>query len=409
MGMDAKQCVKELWRGISCPSWGGLMGTLGVAAAWMGLCLWGITPSLIHDPRYTAYFEADQRDGFARLTAHTLRLAQQRPAEDSVVILSDSSGREAIEIKDLEKDLLAEMGRPIRVEMLAANGLSQWGQVAITDVIRDHVKGVVLLEISPQMLATGKEPATEYERWVAVESDAFREELRRAGAAPPPNWGNYFLDNYRFFVARTECVRYLLPGYAPPSEPNEHPTDTEHARPWAPWRYRKAHGMAYDWIESYAANRDMNLGIYQRMIQRLRPDPLQGQIKVAFYETIENPFLANLARSVDEERYRDLHYAPDMHAFEQANCVPCFSCGPEAGLTMGDFWDPFHMMSETGRARYTELLAQHVAVLLQSPVEDWPTVQAAMAPRGLGPATTQADQEETPAPAIHVGKRKKHP
>ena len=57
MGMGAKQCIKELWRGISCPSWGGLMGTLCVAAGWLALCLWGITPKLVRE--HTAYFETD--------------------------------------------------------------------------------------------------------------------------------------------------------------------------------------------------------------------------------------------------------------------------------------------------------------------------------------------------------------
>ncbi len=101
-----------------------------------------------------------------------------------------------------------------------------------------------------------------------------------------------------------------------------------------------------------------------------------------------------------------------MHVFEQKNCVPLFSCAPEAGVTLADFWDAFHMRDEDARRRYSELLAQHLAVLLKSPDEDWSTVEAAMAPRSLGPATTQAGQpedQETPPPATRTGGRKRHP
>jgi hypothetical protein len=394
--MTIKQCSAEFLRGATRPSLAGLAGTLGVTVGIILLCAWKITPHLVAN--YPAYFEADDRDEFAQLTSQTLKIEESPTDGLSVVILGDSSIREAVTSpEDMERRVAAHLGRPVHVHLLVANGLTQWGATAITDVIRDHIKGVVLLEISPYNLSYGGEVLTEYVRTVAVNSDAFRWEVSNANLPPLPHTGIYLFDNYRFFIARPQCIWNLVEA---PKDLEQHPQ--EHSRSWNDEQWRKGYRMAFEWIATYQTNRDMNLGIYERMIQRLRANP---DIKVALYETIENPHLAELAKSQKEPLARK-GYEEDLAEFEAAHTVPRFDCGPEAHLTKDDFWDPFHLRSDSGRERYTELLARHVAILLQAPVEDVAAVQASMAPMSLWPATTRASTTEADDAATH--KKKKH-
>ena len=148
----------------------------------------------------------------------------------------------------------------------------------------------------------------------------------------------------------------------------------------------------------------MNLGLYQRMIQRLRAYP---RVKVALYETIENPIFDDLLKRYQKQDARQhvKEYEDDIARFERENCLPRFDCGPEIGLVVENFWDPFHMRDQEARQRYTQVLARHVAILLQAPSEDAATVAAALKPIDIGPPATR----ESPPPTTQRSGKKKRP
>jgi len=352
-----KQRGAEFIRGATRPSLGALLGAACVGAALLGVCAWGITPHLIATK--PGYFEVDKRDEFAHLTARTLQIAESPVDGTSVVIIGDSSVREAISSpEDLEQQLLEKSGQHVTVKLLAAGGLTQWGTVAITDNIRDHIKGVVLLEISPYNLSMDEEPLTEYERTVAVESEAFRDEIRKFGLTPPPHTGNYFIDNYRFFVARPACLWNLV--YEPLNPPQHF---IEHPRAWSRRQWARAYARVWAWVPHYDENKARNLAIYQRMIERLRKN--RG-ITVALYETIESPQIQSLAHGSNDKKTKARYYT-DMAAFLHENHLELLDVASEAEVGNRDFWDPFHMMTDNARRRYTAALANRLAELLAPP------------------------------------------
>lgn len=347
----------EFVRGATRPSAGALLGTLCVTAGLIALCAWRITPQLLAN--HPGYFELDERDEFPSLTAGALKIAVDPPDGIDAVIIGDSAIREAVtDPADLERLINQKTNRPVHVKFLAAGGLTQWGMIGVSDAIREHVKGVVLLEISPMNLGRPPEEAGDFTRVVALPSEAYRDEVRAAGVRPPPGVGNYFLDNYRFFVARPAAVGNLFQG---PVQSQQH--QEEHKVPWSDKDWKRSFGRIWNWTASYDGNAARNLAIYRRMIERLRKNP---DITVVLYKCIENP--RNISQWRDKPAILDAvrKYDADVAAWRRKMTpgVPLLDIGAEAQLVPEDFWDSFHMMDDKARARFTSKLAEDVVRLL---------------------------------------------
>jgi len=81
--------------------------------------------------------------------------------------------------------------------------------------------GLVLIEVSPAHLAAGLGSLRQraaYPRF-GFYSGALRDEETRAAFPAPPELGNYFLDNYRFFLARPQILWHVIDG---PVEVRDH-------------------------------------------------------------------------------------------------------------------------------------------------------------------------------------------
>ncbi|MDB5321400.1 MAG: hypothetical protein JWN40_3031 [Phycisphaerales bacterium] len=342
--------------GVSTPSLGALAGALLVVAALF------ISGALLVTPKVMAnrseLFAANSQDEFAFVTAHALKIASAPATGLSVTVIGDSSLREAITSPEVLARLVSlDAGRPIVANLLAAGGLNHFDEVALSDLLRDHLRGVILLEISPNALNWSRPilDTTTLDR-LGFKSRTLDHELRMAGVKRPHRVGNYFLDNYQFFAARSSNVTHLFNASC---EARQHLID-ESGR-WSDTKWKREGRKIVGWEQHFGRFEEANLDVYRRMIDRLRRNPA---LRVGLIETVENPRAQTQWAGFARDRTARARYKADLIRLAESDKVPILGLVEEAELRPDDFIDYIHVYDSGARARFTRVLAHRVANLL---------------------------------------------
>jgi hypothetical protein len=324
-----------------------------------GLCAWFITPR--RAAAAAGYLSTSANDEYAFLTADALRIAELSPDRLSVTIVGDSSLREAIsDPADLARQISSRVGQRVDVHLLTTGGLSLIEQVALTDCVRNHVRGAVILEVAPYNFSVSF-PALEpwiFKR-IGFQSKALRDEMRRSGHRPSIQFGNYFLDNVDFFaahfVARCEQLKRLG---ATELQPTQHLFNGDSS--WSDDDFDRNHSRVFGWTANYKAAKEADFAICGRMIERLQQP---GTLKVGLLPNVQNPLTFNHATPHDRHKYNE--HALDIAELAAERNVVLLDVNRAARLEPGDFLDYTHIGKPTARRRYTTALAEEAARLLE--------------------------------------------
>ena len=350
--VDAGSPARIFLKALVGPSWGGVLGTIAVAAGLLAACFLLVTPARLARLD-VGYLLQDRRDDFAYVSWRAFRIAEAGPQPGAVALLGASSMLHGITSEaDVAAIVRERAGMKVPVYDLTAGGLSPWEAASVMDLVGADFAGVIVLGIGAELLAT---PPSELEGLrrhprLAFTTAAFDEELRVAGFAPVHASGNYFLDNSQFFTARIGVIGRLATG---PIEHARH-TDWRTSLDAKAWRFQIDRVSA--WIrDGYPAHARATLDVFARLIARARA---RGRVRVALLVTPINPnALAEFDPGVDER------FMADASAFAARHGAELWRLDAEAGLRPEEFDDWCHLGDNDGRARYTRALARHIAAL----------------------------------------------
>ncbi len=343
--------------GATKPSLPALAGSILVAVALFAGCIFSITPELVGGAG-RGYFVRNDEDHYAGLTAEALHLGRTVPNAPSVVLIGASSTREAFSTKaELERLLLEETGESFAVYNLTSDGITHWEVGALWDIIGGKFPGMIVVEVSPLNLSRNPADLEDMGRdWrFALDSPSFTEELRIAGVDIPERTGNYFLDHRRFFLARPVVLLNLLRG---PIAIKPH--RAEEWRTVSGAEFERAAARTGRWRETYRANREANVAVYDRLTARMTAG---AEVKVLLVNSTRNPAADALNFATDEHRALLDAYEADAERLARGPGIDYADLRDEAALTPSDFVDASHIKSPEARSRYTRALAKHLAAL----------------------------------------------
>jgi hypothetical protein len=320
----------------------------------MGLliaCLLLISPRAIAHMN-VGYLVADRRDDFAFISWRAFRTMEESSQATGVVLLGASSMLHGITSDaDVAREIQEQTGRSTPVHDFTAGGLSLWEMASLMDLVGQRFDGVIVLGISAEQLSTPTAEIRSIKQHpkLAFRTPVFDEEVRLAGYAPERRTGNYFIDNSQFFTARIGSIRYLITG---PVDYLRH-TDWRNADQ-ATWQFQI--DRVSSWIrEGYPAYGRANFEVIARLIARARQ---HGDVRIALLVTPINP------RAVAElDPGANARFLADARAFAASNGVEIWELDGEAALRSQEFEDWTHLGNNDGRARYTRILARHIAEL----------------------------------------------
>lgn len=293
----------------------------------------------------------DGLDDYEFGTTDALRLLRNPPRGPHVALIGTAAMREAL---TPDSDIAERLSLPV-IDFMSG-GQSGIEMAAFADSLGRDFQGVVVLGVSFSRLAADSSELAKLveEPRLAFVSSAADAEIRAAGFTPPARTGNYFLDNYKFFVARFRTTLWhLVTGKAP-----EHRTRTylgrapADARQWASdaaiLKARTAH---------YDDRAEGNLGAMKRLIA-LFPD--RSKVKIVLLEIPLNP------RAQDEVLGRDFvqKHRARLQAFAEREGVLYWDLNQSAGLTPDDFQDWAHINTASAQDRWTGQLTDRLRALL---------------------------------------------
>jgi hypothetical protein len=306
-----------------------------------------------------AILAQDSLDDYEFGTSQALRLMQAPPRGPHLALIGTAAMREALLAdQDIEARLAGGLGRKIPVIDFMSGGQSGIEMAAFADSLGRDFEGVVVLGVSFSRLAADSSELSKLvqEPRLAFVSPAADAEIRAAGFPVPARTGNYFIDNYKFFVARYRTTLWhLLTGQRP-----EHATRTYLGRPaadakqWASdaaiLKARTAH---------YDDRADGNLGAMDRLV-RLFPD--RAKVKIVLLEIPLNPTAESDVLGGD---FVAKHRAK-LRAFADKEGVFYWDLNESAGLTPADFQDWAHVNTAQGQDRWTGKLIEKLVPLIET-------------------------------------------
>ncbi len=348
--------------GLTRPSLPALAGMILVAGASLAACFWLITPELFSGPGY-GYFVENVNDEYSFISADVLRLQQNPPDDPVVLYFGTSSLREALSSRGHLEELLQErLDRKVKVLNLTAGGLTHWEITAMLDGLLEDIKGVVVLPCSPAVLNESGDRLDEITQSprLALFSPDLQEERELLGFEKRGELsGNFFRDNYRFFVARlVPVLRHALKG-----------------RQWRDfhagdkWRDPNEAEMAGfirlrgQWVDEIAERGDLNAEAYRRILGRIRENP---DLNVVLLASVSNPKTNDWVRSLPGYPAAQGRYEGYVESFLAGERTIYRDYEAPLGLAPEDFKDTVHFKNPKARERFTEYLADDLAEIFRA-------------------------------------------
>lgn len=343
--------------GACAPSAAALFLAALICAGWIVACARLVTPRWV--VRHESLLTTGRRDEFPQLASRALGLRLSHPREPLVVLIGDSSLREAVTSEaDLSRRLGERAGRPTSAALLAAGGVTILDELALTDqILAGRPRGVVVLEVSQYDLCLDpinvRRSPGDATHDFPFESPSRRDELRQMGVPVGPLTHNLFLDGRRFFASRVDRLvslrhdRYLV---------RQHLFEGRGGWTERDWHAREAAEKVCRWEAGYRRNRDANFAIYARLLARLRSAGLHP----CLLRMVENPRNAQVCGPPGAPLRGE--YQADLRAFAATQGVPLLDdLERAAGLDPADFGDYVHLRADAARQRYTAALADRLA------------------------------------------------
>ena len=344
--------------GLTKPSRGATAATLATVFVGFAICAITFTEGFVAGPfhRYLAWGRTDTQ---LEVTSRALAVRSMELDGPAVFILGSSGIREAISNSEDLQGLLGERSPDAPVVC----NLSSFDQTtvemfALADMLPEKFDGVVLLGINPCDVGAGPQQhhagaKNGFDLRFGFRSPAVDAEAIASGHDLPPVTGNYFVDNYRFFLPR---LPYLFRNLAFGVPEEEH-------HPWAEiggpidengWDLQAERVKRL--VDDYHAQLNKTLDYYARMINDLKT---RGDVKVVL---LESPICPRCIEETIGEPFWEQHVA-NMSDFAERSSVRYWNLNDEAGLTNDDFYDYVHIFNPDAQMRYTTALSEELLTL----------------------------------------------
>lgn len=340
--------------GLTQPSLAGLLGALAVAFVWFaGAC--GLFNDRFLASRRPGSLMLDSKDSIARASVIAVQGAAQHARGFTVCIGGTSDTEELIARPDWLEQRFADQGSPgVHIVRLCAAALMLEEQRALIERFGADFNGVFVLGVGPQLVSRPTAAlADRLHRYrMPFRSGSFDDECRRAGLRPPPRTGIDFLDNVRFYLQHTACLR----------------------APWQPDREFGTHALHKDESDMTVPPLDekecqvnieeipRNLACLARTVDFIRA---QGRAQIVL---VDIPRL-----HLVDGRWKDPRWKPGMEAyraaireFATARQLPLVNVTDEAALKPEDFYNTGHIGKESARQRYGTALVRALLPHLNS-------------------------------------------
>lgn len=350
--------LAELVAGATKPSASALAGTLGVAIGLLLLCVLCITPELLANAG-NGYFTRNADDEWGRLTSHVLHTGLSPSPPYGVLVVAASTIQEAISSGPHLEELIHEMtGKKVAVNLTTAGDLTHWDAVTVLDHVPEGFRGIIVLQVSGELLSLTPERFARFatSSRFAVYSPSADEMVREAGLETPRKGDNYFLDFYKFFLARPSAAINLVRG---PLHPDLHRAENWRIVSQAEFENTALKGKKR-W-DGYVEHHEENLRVFERLIEMARKRP---DVRIALLNNIRNPKAVPLIFDTPEMLALRGQYTADITKFCLENDVPYWNLGEASHLEADDFVDTSHMHDKEGRARFSRALAEKLAALV---------------------------------------------
>lgn len=303
-------------------------------------------------------FMLNKSDAYPVVKATAIKLATAPHPKQKyrVILIGDSAIREAItNMSDLRQRVAKAAGRPVEITSLVAGGLTQLDAVDLCGMLRGHVRGQILLEISPFLMAKGEDQNT-FDRTLdrmGLDSTDLSGEFDTAGYARPLWSKNFFLRNIRFMLSRTDAVFNVVHPFPLPAE--HFAERTVYA---TPAELRRDMPRVYRLTKDIHRRAPQRAAVYQRMIQRLK----EAGIHVTLIEAPFNPeFLTPDTAKEGLPAWIISEYDHARRALMRRAHVGAWDFNAQCDFNSRDFRDPFHIDRLPARERFTQALAEHIA------------------------------------------------
>jgi hypothetical protein len=349
-------------QGCTIPSWTGTIGALAVCAMmYLFCCLYVTDRRFIQSP---GRFAATDEDEFAFVKARAMRIAHDPRAADQyrVVLIGDSAISQALTSpRDLQRRIERRVGHKVTLTPLLAGGLNQLEAVDLCAMMRDHLRGQVILEISPynMALAPSRDLYNKSLRSIGIETSDMADEFSRAQQPRPTLYQNFFMRNHAFMLTRISAFMRLL---QPTREPNLHPRVKNLER--SQQRLEKVARIAYFQTRGMRTKCVPNQALYQRIIE-----PLTARgLSVALLESPMNPRLlrtkdGQMGVGLAEQRA----YRRADHELAAQTGAAIWDLSRKIHFSRDDFIDYAHIRKPETRVRFTEALAARIAACINQP------------------------------------------
>ena len=265
-----------------------------------------------------------------------------------LLIIGSSALREAI----LSPQQLGQITGIGRVQTLTAGGLTHLEALQLVDHLAPNPGRLVLLELSERGLSmdTAESQGLIDAPRLPLDGPTFDAAVAAAGLRPrAPRFEALALRHARFFLARPQAIRNLLNG---PPQALFHQADhlkTASAADWDRWERRLV-----GWFRALPTEADRNTLLYVKLIEGLRA---RGG-RLALVEAPRNPAL--LERALRAEGAEAGFREGQRRAQALADAVRAPRWRPAKGIPAQDYVDYAHIITASGRTRFTEALASQI-------------------------------------------------
>ena len=359
------------------PSWLGTAGAVLVCLVWFSCCTIFVTPK-----RFAAApgrFADNPQDEFPFVKARAMRVASDPAAADTyrVILIGDSAIGEAITSpKDLQRRIQRQVRQHVLVTPLIAGGLDQLEAVDLCAMVRDHMRGQVILQISPYNMALihTHEMYDKALTGTGFETQEMSDEFAIAGMHRPVYFHNFFLRNHQFMLARISAfMRLLKPLHDPTMLLHSEKRDSSEAR------FQRDAKNTYLVTKGLHTKSIPNVAMYERIIT-----PLKARgIEVALLESPLDPRMVKLDgvgnRGITTTDRKAYHQVCEKLVADTGSSL--WDLARKVKFSSKDFLDYIHIGKQPARIRYTKALANRIAASIPGHRSKAATTGAATAER----------------------------
>jgi hypothetical protein len=292
----------------------------------------------------------------AFVTSRVIAVGLQPVEQPVLLILGGSTIRSALLESDLAEGLRDGDLHGIRVIKLCTSRQTLWESLALAEHLPAGARGVVLVGVSPTLLAMGEEELSELARHprLGIRSQLLDAELHRRGLPVGPRSGIHLLDNAAFLLPRLgNLLRHARTG-SPQEELDSRYVGTRPAPAAVASAVAERVNRRFD---DLPANRPSNVVLLDQIVGTIRA---RTQLQIVLVESPLNPEFVQVNRRQDVVA----EHRTQMAEFARARGLTYVLLDDAAALSPADFHDWAHLADRAALRRSADAVLRSIRAYL---------------------------------------------